>query len=110
MGVRCLIVKEEANGLLRYVYCHRGHSAERMGRTLSAHYAGEREVNALLNAGDIGDLYNHPDRQTIHNADHARSLPALWSRMAAAGILWAWVWRRSPGGAGQWEYHPPPVL
>lgn len=104
MGTRCYIAKEEANGLLRFIYCHSGHSPEHMENILSLHHGDEDSVNRLLNAGGITTLHNYPDRQTNENARYARSEAAFRMALAPRGrglfpIEWAYIWRRGTG----WE-------
>ena len=101
MATRCFIGKEEANGLLRFIYCHHGDSPDAMTDILTRFFSDEDSVNRLLNAGGISTLNTYPDRQTNENARYALSEAALRLQLAPHGfgfpIEWACIWRRSAG-------------
>lgn len=106
MGTRCYIGKEEANGVVRFVYCHDGENAQRMANLLNRHHPREHDVNALLNAGGITSLKTHPDRQSGENARYAPSRSAFL--LEAKGlrqmfpVQWTYLWTRRDGWTLFW--------
>jgi len=56
MATRSHIGKKQADGSVKYIYCHWDGYPEHNGEILKRHYADEAKVDSLLSLGDISVL------------------------------------------------------
>jgi len=88
MSTRSLIGRENADGSVRYVYCHFDGYPTGVGATLLAHYAEPAKLDQLLDLGDLSSLgeeigEQHPfDRSSLptEQRDRFRNWTTAYAR------------------------------
>ena len=64
MSTRCLIARENRNGVIRGIYCHSDGYPDGVGSVLDRHYTSARSIDRLIRCGDISSLGPTPTRGT----------------------------------------------
>lgn len=73
MATRSHIGIKQANGSIKYIYCHWDGYPEHNGVILKEHYTTEAKVNELMDLGDISSLGEDIDKCVAYGRDRGET-------------------------------------